>query len=257
MFKLSIAIITFNEEAHIGRCIDSVSQVSDDILVVDSFSTDRTRQIAMKKGVRFIENDFEGHIQQKNFALKNAKYDYVLSLDADEALSEQAIQEVKRIKDEKVFFHIGFNRITNYCGNWIRHCGWYPDKKVRLVDRRYASWGGENPHDKLIPDETIPIKYIDADILHYAVPSIKSHAERANAFSEIAAKQAVLNGKKIFFLIHLIFNPMFTFFKKYFLQLGFLDGFHGFVISVISAYANFLKYSKIWQLKRENTSFKS
>lgn len=255
MPRLSVAIITFNEEKHIARCIDSVSEIADDIVVVDSFSTDGTKEICLNKKVRFIENKFLGHIEQKNFALGQAENDYVLALDADEALNEQAVKAVIDLKNGESLIHAEFNRLTNYCGKWIKHCGWYPDRKLRLVDRRITQWGGENPHDRMTPSEQVTIKRIDADILHYAIPSIASHAQRANAFSTIAAQQAIEKNKKIYFVIHIILNPLFTFIKKYFFQLGFLDGFYGFVICILSAHSNFLKYTKIWSLKNENTDF--
>jgi glycosyltransferase involved in cell wall biosynthesis len=256
MFKISVAIITLNEERQIGRCIDSVKEIADEVLVVDSFSTDNTQAISESKGARFIQNKFEGHIEQKNFALSKTSFDHVLSLDADEALSSDAIQEIKKIKSSGEFHNYSFNRLTNYCGKWIHHCGWYPDRKLRLVDRRNAFWGGENPHDKLILKKGTPI-HLKADIFHYSFPTIASHVATANSFSDIAARQAILKKRKIYFVIHVLLNPVFTFFKKYLVQLGFLDGFYGFVICRISAYSNFLKYSKIWQLKHENPNIKN
>jgi glycosyltransferase involved in cell wall biosynthesis len=257
MIKLSVTIITLNEEKHIGRCIDSVKEIADEVLVVDSFSTDKTEEIALKKGALFIQNKFEGHIEQKNFALEKAKFDHILSLDADEALSKQAVEEILKIKDSDNFQSYRFKRVTSYCGKWIRHCGWYPDKKIRLIDRRNATWGGENPHDRLIVGNGIDVVEVNADILHYSFPTISSHAQTANSFSEIAANQAIQKGKRINFIIHILLNPWFTFLKKYFFQLGFLDGFHGFVICVLSAHSNFLKYTKIWQLQREDSHIKN
>lgn len=257
MIKISVTIITLNEEKHIGRCIDSVKEIADEVLVVDSFSTDKTKQIALEKGAIFIQNKFEGHIQQKNFALNKAKHDHILSLDADEALSEEAIEAILKIKNADNFKSYSFKRVTSYCGKWIKHCGWYPDKKIRLIDRRNAKWGGENPHDRLIAERGTELIEIDADILHYSFPTIASHAQTANSFSEIAAAQALEKNKRINFIVHIILNPWFTFIKKYFFQLGFLDGFHGFVICVLSAHSNFLKYTKIWQLKRENSHIKN
>lgn len=251
MNKLSVAIITYNEEANIQRCIESVQPIADEIIVVDSFSTDNTKLIAEKLSAKVIEHPFEGHIQQKNYALSQTSYDFVLSLDADEALSKKALQEVSKIKQKFSFSGYSFNRKTSYCGQWINHCGWYPDKKNRLVNRKVAKWSGENPHDKLMLEENTPTKHINADILHYSFPSIASHATTANKFSEIAAQQGFEKGKKIYFFIHILLNPFFTFVKKYFLQKGFLDGYYGFVICMLSAHSNFLKYSKMWTLKKQ------
>lgn len=256
MLKLSVAIITLNEESRIGECLSSVSEIADEVLVVDSFSTDKTKEICLSHGVRFIENEFQGHIEQKNFALSQAKYDFVLSLDADERLSQEAIRAIQEVKLRDNFDGFVFNRLTNYCGRWIRHCGWYPDRKLRLVDRRKAYWTGENPHDKLMLESGI-LEYIQADILHFSFPTIASHVKTANNFSEIAARQAYKRGRRINFFVHILLNPIYTFVKKYLIQLGFLDGFYGYVICRISAHSNFLKYTKIWQLYRENNHLKN
>lgn len=255
MLKITVAIITYNEEERIRKCLESAKSVADEILVIDSFSTDNTEQICKEYGARFIKNEFKGHIEQKNYALKEAAHQYVLSLDADESLSREAIEAVNEIKSSSTFSGYTFNRLTNYCGKWIRHSGWYPDRKLRFVDRELSTWTGENPHDKL--EMNGDPERLNVDILHYSFPSISSHAKTADNFSSIAAKQGFLKGKNMNFFIHIILNPAFTFFKKYVIQQGFRDGFYGYVIAVISAYANFLKYTKLWQLYRENNHIKN
>jgi glycosyltransferase involved in cell wall biosynthesis len=247
--NLSVTIITFNEEKNIERCIASVQSIADEIIVVDSFSTDATKEICLKLGVTFIENKFEGHIQQKNFAISLTNNDFVLSLDADEALSDrlkQSIDSIKHFNNLNAIY--SFNRITSYCGKWIKHCGWYPDKKIRLWNKKHGKWGGVNPHDKVIYDESFAVIHLEGDLLHYSFESIESHVQTANNFSTIAAKEAFKNGKKANVLIHVVLNPIYTFINKYFFRLGILDGFHGFVICYLSAVSNFLKYSKIRQL---------
>ena len=124
MENLSVVIITFNEERNIGRCLDSVKDIADDVVVVDSFSTDRTKEICTEKGARFVTHEFPGHIEQKNWAITQAKYSFVLSLDADEALSDDLKQSIIAVKKEKLFDAYSMNRLTNYCGKWIHHCGW-------------------------------------------------------------------------------------------------------------------------------------
>lgn len=141
--KLSAVIITYNEEDNIERCLESLEKTADEILVVDSFSSDRTAEICKSKGVEFIQHSFEGHIEQKNYALSRASNDYVLSLDADEALSDKLIQSIRAAKQNWSTNGYSVNRLTNYCGKWIRHCGWYPDKKIRLWDKRKGTWGGD------------------------------------------------------------------------------------------------------------------
>jgi glycosyltransferase involved in cell wall biosynthesis len=247
--KLSVTIITFNEENNIERCITSVQSIADEIIVVDSYSTDTTKQICLKLGVDFIENKFEGHIQQKNFAISLTNNDYVLSLDADEALSDKLKQSIEALKKAENLKEIySFNRLTSYCGKWIKHCGWYPDRKVRLWNKNYGQWGGVNPHDKVSYKENSTIGHLEGDLLHYSFESIESHIRTANNFSTIAAKEAVKNGKKANLIIHIVLNPIYTFISKYFFRFGFLDGFYGFVICYLSAVSNFLKYSKIRQL---------
>lgn len=251
--KLSVAIITLNEETNIGRCIDSVAQVADEIVVVDSFSVDKTKEICLAKGVRFIENPFEGHIQQKNFALRQATHDHVLSLDADEALSGELADSIQAVKTDWNADAYQFNRLTSYCGQWIRHCGWYPNRRVRLWDRRKGIWGGVNPHDRVIMEEGSKVSLIAGDLLHYSFPSIKSHVQTVNNFSEIAAREAVRRKKNVNLVIHVLLNPAYTFACGYIFRLGFLDGYYGFVICAISAFANFLKYSKIRQKTVQKT----
>lgn len=251
MPALSAVIITYNEEANIARCLDSLMEVADELLVVDSFSTDRTVAIAQEKGARVLEHPFEGHIQQKNHAMDRATHDLVLSLDADEALSQEAVRSVQRVKGAPGMDAYRLPRMTNYCGQWIRHCGWYPDRKLRLWDRKKGRWGGMNPHDRVEMEKGARIADLEGDILHYSFPSIRSHAETANKFSEIVAAERHRKGKRPGIIFHLLLNPSFTFFKKYVLRGGFLDGYYGFVICVLSAYYNFLKYAKARALFRE------
>ena len=148
MVKLSVVIITYNEEKNIERCLQSVQTIADEIVVLDSFSKDRTPEICGKYGVKFFQHVFDGHIQQKNRAISYASFSHVLSLDADEALSEELRSSIKAVKND--FRKDGYymNRLTNYCGHWVKHCGWYPDKKLRLWDSRKGHWTGINPHDK-------------------------------------------------------------------------------------------------------------
>lgn len=252
--QISAVIITYNEDENIGRCLDSLSNVADEIIVVDSFSQDRTKEICLKKGVKFIQHAFEGHIEQKNYAVNQALNDIILSLDADEALSGELCENILNIKSQWEADGYEINRLTSYCGKWIRHCGWYPDRKIRLWDRNKGKWGGVNPHDKVIMKQDVAVKKIKGDILHYSFPTIQSHIDTLSKFSEIAAQEAVKNNKKINVLVHIVFNPIFTFLNKFFIKLGFLDGYYGFVICAISGFANFVKYTKIRELKKKQLS---
>lgn len=249
MPKLSVVIITFNEERNIGRCLESVRDVADDIVVVDSYSTDKTKSICASFGARFIEHAFEGHIQQKNFAMTQAKYPHQLSLDADEALSEELKNEVMRVKENWDADGYRMNRLANYCGKWIWHCGWYPDPKLRLYDSRKGKWGGLDPHDKFELTQGSKTAFLKGDILHYTYYTVEEHVAQSNKFSSIAARVLIEKGKTVYF-IQLIINPIAKFIRNYILRLGFLDGFYGFIICQGAAHETFLKYVKAWQLKK-------
>ena len=247
--KLSGVIITFNEEHNIGRCIDSLKKVTDEIVVVDSFSTDGTKAICLEKGVRFLENPFEGHIEQKNFAMEQAQHNYVLSLDADEALSPELEQAILEVKKDFKFDSYRFNRLTNYCGKWIKHCGWYPDTKLRLWNKTLGQWGGENPHDSVVMQKNTSSKKLNGDLLHYSFTSVNQHVKTIQSFSEIGAKAAYARGKRSSILAILV-NPIFKFIRDYIFKAGFLDGYYGLIVCLNSAYAKFLKYTLIFELQR-------
>jgi len=248
--QLSVVIITFNEEKNIGRCLDSVVNLADDIVVVDSYSIDKTKQICLEKNVRFVEHQFDGHIEQKNWAITQAKHKYVLSLDADEALTPELQKEIKAIKNNWQADGYRFNRLTNFCGTWIKHCGWYPDKKLRLWDTTKGKWGGDNPHDKVIMEKGTTTKYINEDILHYSFYTIEQHLKQIEYFTDISSKAAFEKGKtsngfKIFY------KSTFKFIRDYILKLGFLDGYHGYVVCKNSAHAKRLKYKKLRMLNQK------
>lgn len=248
MIKLTVAIITYNEEKNIGRCISSVLEVGDEILVVDSFSSDKTESICNEFGVRFVQNIFKGHIEQKNYALELATYPYVLSLDADEALSPELLEEIKRIKQDFKFDGYRFNRLTNYNGHWVHHCGWYPDTKLRLVNKSKAMWRGTNPHDILKMNGKESVGFLKGDLLHYSYESIASHVIQTNKFTSISALAAFQAGKKSS-LFKIITRPIFKFLRDYFYKRGFLDGRYGFIICSINALSAMLKYSKLRDLE--------
>lgn len=245
MPQISVVIITYNEEKNIARCLESVTSVADEIVVLDSFSKDRTREICESYGVKFFEHAFDGHIQQKNRAITYATHPYILSLDADEALDETLKRSILEVKNN--WTHDGYymNRLTNYCGHWVKHCNWYPDTKLRLWDSRKGSWTGINPHDKYeLKGGDKNTKHIKGDILHYSYYSVEDHYKQVEYFTNIASKAFVEAGKKAP-LYKLILNPVAKFIDHYLLHLGFLDGRAGYRISKISAYATYLKYKKI------------
>lgn len=253
MIKLSGVIITFNEERSIEKCIQSLLPVVDEIVVVDSFSTDKTKAICEAYDVVFIEQKFLGYIEQKNFALQQASNNYIVSLDGDEALSEKLQQSILDVKTNWKFNSYYSNRFNNFCGQWIKHSDWYPNKKARVFDRRKAQWRGINPHDNVVLNtKTDESGYLKGDILHWTYQTYSEFNLKTEHFSSIAAKAYFDLGKKAP-IWKILFNPTWAFFKAYFLRLGFLDGLNGFIICVQTANITFLKYTKLRALiQQEN-----
>ncbi len=245
--KLSAVIITLNEERNLPRCLESLREVADEIVVVDSFSTDGTRSIAEQMGARFIEHRFEGHIQQKNFALTCASHEWILSLDADEALDETLRASIMIIKNNGNAMGYSMNRLTNYCGKWVRHCGWYPDTKVRLIRAGAGTWQGVNPHDRLDLTGGVQPTHLKGDILHYSYYTLDDHRKQIEYFGDIAAHELFVQGKTIS-PIMIYFKVIAQFIKSFFLKLGILDGFTGWTISRMSAFATWRKYRKLINL---------
>jgi glycosyltransferase involved in cell wall biosynthesis len=249
MEKISLVIITFNEEKNIRQCLSSAFDIVDEIIVVDSFSTDKTEEICSQFDVKFVKHKFEGHIEQKNWALTQAKYPIILSLDADEVLSDELKNSILSVKNNSEYEGYFFNRKTNYCGKWINHTGWYPDQKLRLWKAGQGNWTGMNPHDKfeLIPGATK--KFLKGDLLHYSYHSISQHIQQVDKFTDIIALANFNKGKRTN-LLKAIFHSIWKFKHDYILKLGFLDGYYGFVISIISAFATFSKNIKLIELYR-------
>lgn len=254
MTKLSAVIITLNEERNIGRCIDSLQEVADEIIVVDSGSKDNTETISKEKGASFVVNEWKGYIEQKNFANSLAKHEYIISVDADEALSDELRKSILNEKDNFGADAYEMNRLTNYCGKWIRHGGWYPDRKLRLFHRDKYEWGGERIHEQMVEKQApTSIEKLDGDLLHYSYYDIAQHIAQANHFTDMTAALAVDKGKKAA-MLKIIFSPWVKFIRDYFIKLGFLDGYYGYIVCRISAQATFMKYAKIRQLRKEKKS---
>ena len=250
---ISVVIITFNEERNIGRCLESIKEIADDIVVVDSYSKDKTKEICLKYGVRFIEHAFNGHIEQKNWAITQAKFPHVLSLDADEAVDDQLKKSILQVKQNFDCSAYSMNRLTNYCGHWIKHCGWYPDTKLRLWDSRLGAWGGDNPHDKFeLHANKSKVKHLNGDLLHYSYYTEEDHYKQVEYFTTILAHAQFKRNKKAPLSI-LYLSPLVKFIKDYFVKLGFLDGPVGFKICRISAYATYKKYQKLRALHKNKS----
>jgi glycosyltransferase involved in cell wall biosynthesis len=247
--KLSAVVITYNEEDKIGRCLDSLIGVADEIIVVDSQSTDRTVEICNSKGATVINQEFLGYAAQKNFGIERANFEYIMSIDADEVLSTELIDSIKNIKISSNTYAYEFSRMTNFCGKWIKHGGWYPDTKIRIWEKGKGKWIGEGVHETLQLDENTKVIKLNGDLLHYSIDSISQHIDQIQKFTTLAARELHQKGKTTS-VVTILFNSWFKFVRDYFIRLGFLDGFYGFVIAFNSAYATYLKYLKLYDLNK-------
>ncbi|MCA6379261.1 MAG: glycosyltransferase [Cytophagales bacterium] len=246
--QISVIIITFNEEKNIGRCIDSVQPFADEVVVVDSYSKDRTKQICLEKGVHFVEHLFEGHIQQKNFALSLATFDHVFAIDADEYLSIQLAKSIITAKKQWVGHAYKMNRLSSYGGKCIKHGSWYPDQKIRLWDKRFGSWGGENPHDKVILARNSKVTHLLGDLMHTAYQDGHETLAKIQQYSSIFAKENV--GKRFTSISKIVGHTFFSFCKSYFIKVGFLDGFEGLAVAAAEANHVFYKYLKLHEANK-------
>jgi glycosyltransferase involved in cell wall biosynthesis len=244
MNKISVVIIAFNEAEKIERCIASTLDIADEIIVVDSFSTDDTKIISERIGATVIQNKFEGHIEQKNFAVRCAKFDFILSLDADECLSPELSKSIIEIKNNLDYDAFNMNRLNNFCGKWIKHGDWYPDRKIRLWKKSMGSWGGENPHDHVVLVDGTKIKHLTGDILHYTISSLPEFKNQTNKFTDIASLVLYRKNIRSNNLV-LPLKTIFTFVRAYIIRAGFLDGYYGFIISKEAARYTYLKYYKL------------
>jgi glycosyltransferase involved in cell wall biosynthesis len=250
MIKLSAVIITYNEEEHLEKCLSSLVGIADEIIVVDSFSTDRTPEICKSFNVTFKQHVFQGYIEQKNYAVSLAHNAYILSLDGDEALSETLKNSILKVKSNWQLDGYYCNRSNNYCGQWIKHSDWYPDKKLRLFKKESGEWEGINPHDSYTLLKGGKSGKLKGDLLHWIYSDYSDHNKKVERFSTIASEAYFKLGKKSS-IWKIIFRPTWAFFKSYFLRLGFLDGLNGLIICVQTFNVTFLKYTKLRELTKK------
>ena len=252
--KVTACIITYNEEDNIRDCLESLKWV-DEIVVVDSFSRDRTVEIAGKYTDRILQREWPGHIAQKNFAINQASHDWVLSLDADERLTPELSEAIRRALENDSDRVDGFYlaRKLNYLGKWIRFGGWSPEYKIRLFRRGKGRWGGVDPHDKVILDGKA--KKLKGDLLHFTYRDLSHQIRVMDHYTGVAARELKKKGKR-FRRVDIVFRTFLRFFVTYILKLGFLDGIEGFIMSFNSAYAAFMKYARLWEIERKKRSGK-
>lgn len=239
--KITATIITLNEERNIARAIESL-RCCDQIVVLDSGSVDRTVELASNLGARVVEDSWRGYANQKNYAAEQAEHDWILSLDADEALSEVLEGEIWNLKKRgPAYDAYTMPRMAQYMGRWILHGGWYPDRKVRLYDRRKGRWEGDFVHESVKVDGRVG--HLESNLLHFTCDSLSEHLRTLDRYTTLAAEELVARRTKIG-LSKLIVDPAWTFVRSYFLQRGFLDGLEGLTIAHMAAIYTFLKYAK-------------
>lgn len=250
MIKISAVIITYNEERNIARCLQSLAGVADEIIVVDSFSTDSTHLICEKFNVSFTQHAFEGYGAQKNFGNSLAQYEHILSLDADEALSDELVALILEFKNNPRADIVSMKRLTNYCGQWIKHSGWYPDIKIRLWKKGDAQWNNNLVHESPQINPGAKRLFLDADILHYSYYTVAEHKERTLMYAGLASRIMAEQGKTVSMPLIYIKTGI-KFLRNYFLFLGFLDGRNGYLICKMGAYETYLKYHNLFELNKK------
>lgn len=235
MRKISATIIALNERAHIGEAVASLS-CCDEVVVVDGGSTDGTQNIARACGARVIERAWDGYSKQKNFAAGQAQHDWILSVDADERVSielaEAIVEWKKQTAGDSSAAAYAMARRVFYLGKWINHSGWYPDRKIRLYDRKRCRWVGDFVHERLAADGHVGS--LKGDLLHFPYRDWKDHADRIERYTEMAARAASSDGRRGN-VLKLTLAPPLTFLKSFVLQAGFLDGWRGLAIAYMGA----------------------
>jgi glycosyltransferase involved in cell wall biosynthesis len=240
---LSGCVIAMNEEDRIGDCLASLD-FCDEILVVDSHSTDRTRDVAAARGARVIERDWPGFVAQRAFAMRSAEHDWILYVDADERVSAELRAEIERARAAGFGDRAGyeFPRCTYYLGAFVRHGAWYPDRQLRLFDRRRARSVGEEPHGVIAVDG--PVGRLRGDLLHYSYRDLGEHVQRIDRYTTIMARGMAARGRRAS-AADLVTHPLAKFVCGYLVKRGFLDGWRGLLIACLSSYYTHLKYAKL------------
>jgi len=246
MTHISLTVITLNAEAHIARCLQSVP-FAKDVVVVDSGSTDRTVEIAKSLGARVFSEEWRGFGPQKRRAGELAEHDWILNLDADEALSPAAQEELQSVLANLPISTEAFSfpRLSFHMGRWIKHGGWYPDRQVRLYDRRKVNWSTAALHEKIQTQRTTALQ---SPLHHWVFKNLTDQIATNNRYSGLGADELYKTGRR-FSLIHLLVKPWIKFIEVYLWKRGFLDGLPGFIIAVGAGYSVFLKWSKLWEIQ--------
>lgn len=244
---ISATIICKNEVEKIRAALNSV-RFCDEVIVVDSGSTDGTVEICRELADRVIENEWPGYIAQQNYATSLARGKWVLSIDADERATPELADEIKRViqaEDAKDAYAV--TRHVHYLGRWIDHCGWYPELRVRLFKNGRGEWAGTEPHYDIVAKG--PTGKLKGEIQHYTYDDLTDHIGRLNSFTTLLAREHDKRGRRAT-LMHLLVRPPLEFFKKYIIHAGYRDGVPGLIVSVSSAFYVFLKFAKLWERQK-------
>lgn len=250
--KITACIITFNEERKIHRCLESVSWC-DEIVIIDSFSTDHTVDICRRYTDKIHQHVWLGYVGQRNLVREMAQHPWILFLDSDEEVSDGLRHEILAEFENGTGENVGyeFPRLVYYIGRWINHGEWYPDVKLRLFKKAYGRTEGEEPHDRI--EVTGPVKRLKNPIWHYTYDDIRDQLDTLNRFSGITAQQKFVK-EQPFRWLDILFRPAFRFFRGYIFRGGFREGAHGFIIAVMNSYGTFAKYAKLWELEHRKMS---
>ena len=240
MPSISAIILTLNEERNLLRCLNALKGIADEVIIVDSFSTDQTENIAKNAGARFFSETWEGYAAAKNKAAAHATHPILLYVDADEEISENLRSNLLNEK-QNLKGAFSMNRLNNYCGKWIRFGGFYPDRKIRMWENGCAVWVGDFVHEKVVVQSNTKITHLEGDLLHYSYYSIEEHKQRLEKYARLGA-MAILQSKGRFLGIKKRISPVAKFVKHYFLYLGFLDGKAGLSLAWYSSREVYLKY---------------
>ncbi len=244
---ITAIIITKNEARNIGRCLSSLVGIADEVIVLDGQSTDGTQSICRAAGATVVDQPWLGYAATKNLGNDMAAHPYILSLDADEVIGPELRAAILAVRGNLEGAY-SFNRLAFYCGEAIRHCGWYPDVKTRLFPRGRARWEGAYVHEELRPDAGLEVQHLAGDLLHYTYYSVAEHRERARKYATLAAEKLRSRGA-LGLLLKAAFSPGWRFFQMYWLRMGFLDGWRGWRICTITAREVWWKYW--WALRGE------
>jgi glycosyltransferase involved in cell wall biosynthesis len=249
---LSVCIITLNEEANIGRTLRSVKDIADEIVVVDSGSTDATVSLAQSFGAKVFVEPWKGFARQKNSSLEKATCDWILSLDADEEVSPELAASIKALltsSQPPQFAGYTMNRRNLYFGKWVKRSGYYPDPKLRLIKRGAATFELRDVHEDMkMPG---PLGHVSGDMIHHAYPTLESFIEHANRYSSLGADMVVRERKVGFSVVNIVLRPMIRFIWAYFFRGGFLDGREGLLVLMNHAAYVSWKYAKAWERSRK------